>query len=74
MISQSTLTEPAMCEAPFSLGKHIVYLWKAAAELRVAAVDEPAHAAALRRMADQLEAQAEELEENNSRAEPVGFV
>ena len=48
MISQSTLTEPAMSEAAFSSRKHIVYLWKAAAELRVAAVNEPAHAAALR--------------------------
>jgi hypothetical protein len=61
-----------MSEAAFSLRKHIVYLWKAAAELRVVSVNEPAHAAALRRMADQLE--AEELEEKNSRAKPVGFV
>ena len=58
-----------MSEAAFSLQKHVVCLWKAAAELRVAAVDEPAHAAALRRMADQLEAEAEELED----AEPVGL-
>jgi hypothetical protein len=63
-----------MSEAAFSLRKHIVYLWKAAAELRVASVNEPAHAAVLRRMADQLEAEAEELEEKNSRAKPVGFV
>src|SRR5438270_10339633 len=45
----------------------------AAAELRVAASDEPENAAALRRLADQLEAQADDLDAANSRAKPVGF-
>ena len=57
-----------------SLPKHIAELWKAAAELRVAASDEPENAAALRRLADQLEAQADDLDEANSRAKPVGFI
>ena len=63
-----------MPAAKFSLPMHIVDLWKTAAELRIAAADEPADAAALRRMADQLEVQAGELEESYSRAKPVGFV
>jgi hypothetical protein len=58
----------------FSLPQHIAHLWRAAAELRVAASEEPANAAALRRIADQLEAQADDLEDANSRAKPVGFV
>jgi len=56
-----------------SLPKHIAELWKAAAELRVAASDEPENAAALRRLADQLETQADDLDEANRRAKPVGF-
>jgi gamma-glutamyl phosphate reductase len=60
--------------AEFLLPKHIADLWKAAAELRVAASEEPENAAALRRIADQLEAQADDLEEANSRAKPIGFV
>ena len=60
--------------ADFSLPKHIAHLWKAAAELRVAASEEPEDAAALRRIADQLEAQANDLEDANGCAKPVGFV
>ena len=63
-----------MPAAEFSLPQHIADLWKAAAELRVVASDEPENAAALRQIADQLEAQADELEESASRARPVGFV
>ena len=60
--------------AEFSLPKHIADLWKAAAELRVAASGEPDKAAALQRIADQIEAQADHLEAANSRSKPVGFV
>ena len=40
--------------AECSLPKHIAELWEAAAELRVAASDEPENAAALRRLAGSL--------------------
>ena len=60
--------------AECSLPKHIAELWKAAAELRIAASDEPENAAALGRLADQLEAQADDLDEANSRAKPVAFI
>jgi len=59
--------------AQFSLPKHILSLWKAAAELRVAASDEPDNAAALRRIANELEAQADELEKTKRPPKEVGF-